>query len=126
MVYEPKRILVVVKTYPNPSQTHIETVCCAGVDLDTGGWVRMYPITFRRLADHRFKKYQVIECQATKPRNDARPESLRVDQGSIKLIGQVIPSSDRWRRRMALLPAPSGSLEEIKAVPEIQAIREST
>jgi hypothetical protein len=115
VVYEPKRILVVVKTYPNPSQAHGETVCCAGVDLETGRWVRMYPITFRRLADNRFRKYQVIECQATKPRNDVRPESLRVDQDSIKLIGQVIPSSDRWRRRMALLPAPSGSLEEIRA-----------
>ena len=115
MVYEPKRILVVVKTYPNPSQTHVETVCCAGVDLDTGSWVRVYPITFRRLADARFKKYQVIGCQATKPRNDARPESLRVDQDSIKLIGKVIPSADRWRRRMSLLPVPSGSLEEIRA-----------
>jgi hypothetical protein len=31
-----KRILVVVKTYPNPSSTYGETVCCAGVDLRTG------------------------------------------------------------------------------------------
>lgn len=115
MVYEPKRILVVVKTYPNPSQTHVETVCCAGVDLGTGRWVRMYPITFRRLADNRFKKYQVIECLATTPRNDARPESLRVDQDSIRLVGEVIASSDRWRRRMGLLPAPSRSLEAIRA-----------
>ncbi len=115
MSYEPKRILVVVKTYPNPSRAHGETVCCAGVDLETSRWVRMYPITFRRLADNRFRKYQVIECRATRPRNDARPESLRVDQDSIKLIGHVITSSDRWRRRMALLPAVSGSLEEIKA-----------
>lgn len=115
MAYEAKRILVVVKTYPNPSQTHVKTVCCAGVDLDTGRWVRMYPITFRRLADSRFKKYQVIECQATTPRNDARPESLRVDQDSIKLVGDVIATSDRWRRRMRLLPAPSSSLEAIKA-----------
>ena len=104
MVYEPKRILVVVKTYPNPSQAHGETVCCAGVDLETGRWVRMYPITFRRLADNRFRKYQVIECQATKPRNDARPESLRVDQDSIKLIGQVVPrviEPDNSRGRLA-------------------------
>lgn len=115
MAYDARRILVVVKTYPNPSQTHIETVCCAGVDLDTGRWVRMYPITFRHLADNRFKKYQVIECAATRPRNDARPESLRVDQDSIKLAGAVIPASDGWRRRMELLPAPSRSLEEIKA-----------
>lgn len=114
MPYQPKRILVVVKTYPNPSQTHVETVCCAGVDLDTGRWVRMYPITFRHLADNRFKKYQVIECVATRPRNDARPESLRVDQDSIRLVGSAIPPSDGWRRRMELLPTPSRSLEEIR------------
>jgi hypothetical protein len=48
--YEPRRLLVVVKTYPNPSHSYGETVCCAGVDLATGRWVRMYPITFRRLA----------------------------------------------------------------------------
>ena len=46
----------------------------------------MYPITFRRLADNRFKKYLVIEFLATKPRNDARPESLRVDHDAIKMM----------------------------------------
>ncbi len=47
---------------------------------------RIYPITFRAMADNRFKTYQVDECLATKSRNDARPESLRVDQDSIKLM----------------------------------------
>jgi hypothetical protein len=113
--YEPKRILVVVKTYPNPSRSHGETVCCAGVDLETGGWVRMYPITFRRLADRRFKKYQVIECQATKPRNDSRPESLRIDQDSIKVVGSPVSTANGWQRRMTILPEPSSSLEAIRA-----------
>lgn len=38
-------------------------MCCAGVDLDAGRWVRMYPTTFRRLADKRLAKYQVITCE---------------------------------------------------------------
>lgn len=110
-----RRILVVVKTYPNPSRTHVETVCCAGVDLGTGRWVRMYPITFRRLADRKFAKYQVIECEAGRPRNDTRPESLRVDQETIRLVGEPMPSGDRgWRERMARLPVPARSLEEIQ------------
>jgi hypothetical protein len=114
--YEQKRILVVVKTYPNPSRSYGETVCCAGVDLDTRRWVRIYPITFRRLADRRFAKFQEITCKATRPRDDARPESLRVDQDSIELVGKPMPTRRRgWARRMAALPPPSRSLEEIQA-----------
>jgi hypothetical protein len=113
--YEQKRILVVVKTYPNPSQSHVETVCCAGVDLATGRWVRMYPITFRRLAERQFKKYQVIECMAAHPARDSRPESLKIDQGTIRLSGKPMPHGDvGWRRRMAILPQPSRSLHEIQ------------
>jgi hypothetical protein len=113
--YIEKRILVVVKTYPNPSLTYGETVCCAGVDLDTGRWVRLYPITFRSLADRQFEKFQEIRCRATRPRDDSRPESLRVDQDSIELIGDPMPAGPRgWSRRMALLPQPARSLEEIR------------
>lgn len=114
--YEAKRVLIVVKTYPNPSQSYGETVCCAGVDLETRRWVRLYPITFRRLADRRFAKFQEITCKATRPRADHRPESLRVDQDSITLVGDPMPAGPRgWRRRMAALPLPSQSLEEIRA-----------
>lgn len=114
--YEQRRILVVVKTYPNPSQSYGETVCCAGVDLDTRRWVRMYPITFRRLADRRFAKFQEIRCRVTRPRTDARPESVRVDQDSIELVGDPMPTRGRgWMRRMAMLPPVSRSLEEIQA-----------
>ena len=110
-----RRILVVVKTYPNPSQSYVETVCCAGVDLDTGSWVRMYPITFRRLADKKFAKYQLITCAVGRPRGDNRPESLRVDQDTIELVGEPMAAGDHgWRRRMASLPRPSRSLEEIQ------------
>ncbi len=113
---EARRILVVVKTYPNPSRSYIETVCCAGVDLDTRTWVRMYPITYRRLADKKFPKYQVISCEVSKPRDDTRPESLRVHQDTIELIDDPMPSGDSgWRKRMALLPPPARSLEEIQA-----------
>ncbi len=113
--YETRRLLVVVKTYPTPSQKYGETVCCAGVDLATGRWVRMYPITFRRLADRRFAKYQVINCRATRPRDDNRPESLRIDQDSIQLVGRVMPAGKAgWTRRMALLPPVARSLEEVR------------
>lgn len=117
MVYEPKRLLVVVKTYPNPSHSYGETVCCAGIDLATGRWVRMYPITFRHLAGKQFAKYQIIECQASKPsKGDYRPESLRIDQDTIKLVGDPLPASAKgWQQRMALLPEPMRSVEAVQA-----------
>lgn len=111
-----RRILVVVKTYPNPSVSYVETVWCAGVDLESGRWVRMYPITFRRLADKRFRKYQVITCEVGPPRQDSRPESLRVDQDTIKLVGDPMPAGPAgWRKRMSMLPPLARSLEEIQA-----------
>jgi hypothetical protein len=114
--YLEKRVLVVVKTYPNPSATYGETVCCAGVDLDTRDWMRLYPITFRQLADRRFGKFQEIRCRVARPRTDARPESWRVDQDSIQLVGDPMPAGARgWTRRMAALPAVQPSLEAIVA-----------
>lgn len=116
-----RRILVVVKTYPNPSVSYVETVCCAGVDLDTGRWVRMYPITFRRLADKRFKKYQILTCEVGPPRQDNRPESLRVDQDTIKLVGEPMPPGTAgWQKRMATMPPIARSLEEIQEAQRLQ------
>jgi hypothetical protein len=116
MIYEPKRLLVVVKTYPNPSRNYVETVCCAGVDLATGRWVRMYPITFRRLAGKQFGKYQVIDCRAAKPTSDLRPESLHIDQDTISLVGSPMPAGPAgWRRRMDVLPATARSVEAVLA-----------
>lgn len=120
--YRPFRILPVVKTYPNPSTRYGETVCVAGVDLDTREWVRVYPVTFRHLPDTQFKKYQMIECAGTKPKDDIRPESVRVDQDSIRLVGRPISTADGWRRRMALLPEPNASLCEIKRMNEAQGV----
>ena len=75
----------------------------------------MYPITFRRLADKKFAKYQVITCAVGRPRGDNRPESLRVDQDTIELVGGPMPAGDRgWLKRMAALPPPSSSLEQIQ------------
>lgn len=105
-----------MKAYPNPSHLYAETVCCAGVDLDTGRWVRMYPITFRRLAGKQFAKFQEIACLAKSPRDDTRPESLRVAQESIERVGEPMPAGPAgWTRRMARLPQPAQSLEEILA-----------
>jgi hypothetical protein len=107
------RVLIVVKTYPNPSQRYGETVCCAGIDMATREWVRIYPVNFRRLAARRFRKYQVIECVGGPNPKDPRPESRRVDQDTIEVTGPALSTSDGWRERLRWLPPLFRSLEEV-------------
>ncbi|MBN1353634.1 MAG: hypothetical protein JW994_03065 [Candidatus Omnitrophica bacterium] len=109
-----KRVLVTVKAYPNPSKKYGETVCVAGIDTDTGKWVRIYPIPFRDLdEDKKFKKYAVIEVKAIKPRDDKRPESYRVDAGSIRQIDHF-DTKDKWvKRKKIVLPTVDKSFCEI-------------
>lgn len=107
------RVLIVVKTYPNPSQRYGETVCCAGIDMATRQWVRIYPVNFRRLAASKFRKYQVIECRWRPPTDDHRPESRRVDQDSIELIGSPLSTKAGWRERLRWLPPLHESLETV-------------
>ena len=61
------RVLITVKAAPNPSEKYGETVCVAGLrlDLDAGGWVRLYPVNFRELdSDGKFRKYDVVSLMA--------------------------------------------------------------
>jgi hypothetical protein len=75
-----------VKAFPQPSHKYEETVCCAGVSLDTGEFLRLYPIRYRRLPDNkRFNRFDLVEMHLTKAR-DGRPESYRVEEDSINII----------------------------------------
>jgi len=65
---ETKTVLITVKAYPNPSKKYGETVCCAGIDLQTNSWIRLYPVTYRDLEySKRFKKYDIIKVKCAKP-----------------------------------------------------------
>ena len=72
---ETKTILITVKAYPSPSRKYGETVCCAGIDIDTARWIRLYPIPFRDLdTSQKFKKYTIIrvrDCKEIKCINGA-------------------------------------------------------
>jgi len=81
-----RRIRILVKAFPQPSKKHEETVCCAGITEDTLEFLRLFPIRYRRLPkEDRFKRYDLVEMMITKD-SDHRPESYRVDEGSIRLI----------------------------------------
>lgn len=112
---KPSRFLMLVKTYPIPSATYEETVCCAGIDAETRAWIRMYPVNFRSLAEYaRFKKWQFIEATWVASTRDARPESRRVHQDTIR-AGEFLAAGSGWpARRRWLDPLVDSSLESLK------------
>jgi hypothetical protein len=92
------RVLITVKASPNPSASHGETVCVAGLRLDAGheSWVRLYPINFRFMdGDHAFHKYDVVTLDAT-PASEGRRESWKPRIDSIQTVGHI----DGWPKRM--------------------------
>lgn len=103
MQFQAKRILVTVKAYPNPSSKHVETVCCAGIDLNTNQWIRLYPIPFRLLEGARqFEKYSIIEADCAKAVDDHRPESYKVNADSIR-VGPVLDTREKWKKRKDII-----------------------
>jgi len=106
-------VLITVKAYPQPSKTHGESVCIAGVRLDTPSaqWCRLYPVDFRGLPEaQQFHKYDIIRCAAGRPRHDSRPESLCPVLDTIEIAG----SHPSWRDRWPLIePLVASSMCEI-------------
>lgn len=112
---ETRRILITVKTYPSPSIHYVETVCVAGVDIDTHEWVRLYPVPFRTLPEYsRFRKYHIVEVEVTKHTRDPRPESWDPDWDSFRVL-DFVDTADDWAARWHYLrPAISASMCEIQ------------
>lgn len=114
-----KTVLIAIKAPPNPSIKYQEANCCAGIDLNSGEWVRLYPIPFRLLQyDKQFPKYSVISVNCSKPIRDKRVESFNVDRDSIKII-RHLDTENKWaERKKIVLPTLSSSfckiLEDVK------------
>lgn len=99
------RVLVTVKAYPSIGKTIGESVCVAGIDLESRGWVRLYPLPFRELPDEQqFKKFATVEIDVRKPRSDPRPESRRCDVDSVRVVEEALPAGVAKKRREAVLP----------------------
>jgi hypothetical protein len=114
-VPETKEALIVVKTYPTPSQKSVETSCTAAITR-AGEWLRLFPVPFRRLdEEQQFGKYQWVQVSVIKS-SDARPESYKLDwTGSggspIRILGDALPTDHEWRaRKEIVLPLRAPSL----------------
>lgn len=98
------RVLITVKAAPNPSEKSGETVCVAGVALRGGDvderWVRLYPINYRFLEqDQRFRKYDIVELNASPASGDPRVESWKPDMSTMDVVDHLDP----WTRRRTYL-----------------------
>lgn len=99
MVKERKRVFVVVKTQPHPSETYRETVCTAGVTED-GQFIRLYPFPYRFMASQeKFKKYQWISVDVEKSSNDPRPESYKAFPDTLEVHEEI----KDWEKRRKII-----------------------
>lgn len=96
-------VLVLVKAYPQPSTKYTESVCVAGLRLDTPEpeWVRLYPVQFRQLPkNQQFGKYDIIRVKVKRPTSgDKRKESFTPILDSIEKIGHL-DSKHGWASRI--------------------------
>jgi hypothetical protein len=109
-----KRILITVRTYPVPATKGVEVSCPAGV-TDDGKWIRLFPLPYRLLDDeNKFKKYQWINVNVTKARNDPRPESFNPQVDQIE-IGNILSAERGWSARWNVLrPLVNSSLCDLQ------------
>lgn len=95
----PLRVMIWGKTYPELSTHHHETVCTAGV-TEAGDPIRLYPVRLRYLTgEKQYSLYDVIEVTASRNAKDPRPESFKVRDETISILGQIPTDRDEWAAR---------------------------
>lgn len=93
-----EKILITVKTYPTLSKTYAELVCTAGVN-EAGEWRRLYPVQFRQLhKEQQYRKFQWVEADISKSTRDARPESYKVLQETLKVVDEPLFRKEKVRK----------------------------
>jgi hypothetical protein len=105
-----RTVLIAVKAPPHPSKKYQEINCCAGIDLASKEWIRLYPIPFRLLDyDKKFPKYSIISVNCQRPVRDKRMESYKVDRDSIRILKHVGTQKKWAERKQIVLPTLSPS-----------------
>ena len=96
--------MVVVKAAPVLTPDLEEAMCVAGVSIGSEPeWIRLFPVPFRDLQDDKkFRKYQVLNLSAVRPRSDRRPESWTPIEGRLQL-GRTLGTAHDWSERRELI-----------------------
>jgi len=105
------KVLITVTTYPQPSRSHDELVCTAGI-LETGEWIRIYPVPLSFLIDLKGTgqvnnvKYTWFELELRKRTDDFRPEShspINYDFRDLQIIERLDTKSNWLLRKNFVL-----------------------
>ena len=91
-----KRALIVVRTYPVPDESGIESSCTAAITAE-GEWLRIFPVPWRLLPEEqRFRKYDWVDFDLVKATSDTRPESHHLQpSGGISIVS----SEQEWQNK---------------------------
>ncbi len=106
-----EELLILAKTYPNPSTSNREITCVAAINKSRQ-LRRLFPLPYRYLqGDQQFAKWQWITARINKAPKDHRPESHTIDGDSIERHEKV-PTNEGWKQRLQWLeghvyPTPS-------------------
>ncbi|MFI5160747.1 MAG: hypothetical protein ACHQHN_05685 [Sphingobacteriales bacterium] len=104
------KVLITVTTYPQPSRSHDELVCTAGI-LESGEWIRIYPIPLSFLIDLKGNgkvnnvKYTWFELELRKRTDDFRPEShspVNYNFKDLQILARI-DTENNWRERKTLV-----------------------
>jgi hypothetical protein len=105
-----------VKALPQPSKTHGETVCCAGV-TPQGEWKRLFPIRFRHLSGNScFSRWDWVTFRYTRPTHDIRAESCRVHEESIVIDGKLPRADQATFLNPLVVPSINVAIEQGKSL----------
>lgn len=102
--YQREDLLILTKTYPEPSAKYRETTCVAALTRN-GAMKRIFPVRFRYFSgEQQFKKWEWINVSTKKSNDDHRPESFKIDFDSvIERTGEKVDTKNDWAQRMPWL-----------------------
>jgi hypothetical protein len=123
MPWTRRRLLIWGKTYPEFSAKYYETVCTGAVDAETGKLVRIYPITLRYMKEP-IKAYDWVEAEIVRNPSDPRPESFKINQDTIKVVGHL-DTKNGWGARSELILKAGNVFSSVEALRAAQS-REGT
>lgn len=104
MTYTSRRVLIIAKTYPELSTRYSETVCTAGLSVDDGKPIRLYPVPLRYLeGDKQYALWDIINVPVDRSPRDQRPESYKINPVGLERVDHVGPDGHGWRNRRELL-----------------------
>jgi hypothetical protein len=97
------KVLITVKTYPQPSNKYDELVCTAG--FFEGKWIRLYPVPFRALPYlDQYSKYHWVTADLIRNHSDFRVESYKLKRGIDGIhVGEKIDTKNDWSERKAYI-----------------------